>query len=70
MMSNFRYVSRFSLPLAEADFVCALAEMLRLSPDQAVCALIRWFARQNPDLAHDVWAKALDDHRGPWKPPR
>lgn len=68
-MKEIRYRSRFSLPAAESDFVCALAQLLKLSPDQAIQFLVRFFADQDPDFAKSVWKKALSDGRGPWRPP-
>jgi len=63
----FRYKSRFSLPSAEADFVCALAAVLGCSPDEALSTLVRLFAKENAAFALEIWHRALRDGRGPWK---
>ena len=66
-MRKFAYKSRFSLPAAESDFVCALAKLLNLSPDDAVRFLVRYFAEwSDPNFARLVWAQAKSDDRGPW----
>lgn len=66
-MYQLSYKSRFSLPLAESDFVCALAAEAGVSPDQALAMLVRWFAHDESDLAKSIWARAKADGRGPWK---
>lgn len=60
------YKSRFELPVAEADFVCALAKLLGVKPDEALAALIRLFAKENREVARDIWHRAASDGRGPW----
>jgi hypothetical protein len=66
-MKDFKYKSRFSLPLPESDFVCSLALVLGCSPDEALCSLIRLFAKDNHEFALEIWSRALRDGRGPWK---
>lgn len=68
-MKEIRYRSRFALPAAESDYVCALAKLLNLSPDQALQFLVRLFASDDPEFARAVWAQARKDGRGPWRPP-
>ena len=67
-MREMKFKSRFSLPLPEADFVCALALELGVSPDDAVRFLVRYFAEfSDPSFAKLVWARAKEEGRGPWK---
>ena len=68
-MRDIRYKSRFALPIAESDFVCALAAEAGISPDEALSLLIRWFAHDESDFAKSVWARAKADGRGPWVKP-
>lgn len=68
-MKEIRYRSRFALPAAESDFVCALAQLLNLSPDQTIQFLVRFFADWDQEFAKTVWAQARKDGRGPWRPP-
>lgn len=63
----FRFKSRFSLPPAEADFVCALALELRVDPDTALRLLIRHWAKSDPSFSRRIWALAKENGRGPWK---
>lgn len=66
---KFKYKSRFELPRAEADFVCALARILNDSdPDLVLRAIIRIFARECDELRREVWRMAGEDGRGPWPP--
>lgn len=67
LRDGLSYRSRFSLPVAEADFVCALAKELNLSPDDAVVFLIRNFASSHRAFAKKVFSRAKADGRGPWK---
>ena len=60
------YKSRFALPVAEADFVCALAQIMGCLPDEALKAIIRHWAKDNHDVALDSWHRAFSDGRGPW----
>lgn len=66
-MKKFKYKSCFQLPLAESDFVCALALVLGCSPEEALASLIRLFAKENPAVALDIWSRAKRDGRGPWR---
>ena len=70
-MKKFRmkYKSRFELPLAESDFVCALARLLEADPDETLRVIIRMFAEQDRDFTREVWRQAGADGRGPWSPP-
>jgi hypothetical protein len=67
---DFKYRSRFSLPAAEADYVCALARLLHADPDEALRAIIRMWADLDKDLSREIWRQAGADGRGPWSPPR
>ena len=64
---NFVYKSRFQLPRAEADFVCAMAAELQLEPDAVIQFLVRYFAFDDPSFAQHIWQRAKADGRGPWK---
>lgn len=66
-MKKLLYKSRFALPAAEADFVCALARLLNCSPDDALRVIIRHWAEEGPEFSREIWARALSDGRGPWK---
>ena len=66
-MRDIAYKSRFSLPIAESDFVCALAAEAGMSPDQALALLVRWFAAYDEQFAKSIWQRAKADGRGPWK---
>lgn len=61
------YKSRFRLPRAEADFVCALGRVMGLSPDDALAFLVRWFAESDRPFAKYVFSRARRDGRGPWR---
>lgn len=65
-MRKLVYKSRFNLPAAEADFVCALAKLLNCSPDDALRVIIRHWAGEDPDYSASIWAQAKADDRGPW----
>lgn len=65
-MREIAYKSRFSLPAAEADFVCALAKLLNCSPDDALRVIVRHWASEDPAFSADIWAQAKSDGRGPW----
>lgn len=67
IMYQLQYKSRFSLPIAESDFVCAMAAEAGMSPDQALAMLVRWFAHDESELAKTIWQRAKADGRGPWK---
>lgn len=64
-----RYKAIFRLPLAEADFVCALAADQQITPDDALRLCIRYFAKDDPEYAKRIWHLAKADGRGPWRPP-
>lgn len=66
---RMKYKSRFELPIAESDFVCALARILNADPDDTLRVIVRMFAKSDPDFAREVWRQAGADGRGPWSPP-
>lgn len=61
------YKSRFRLPTPEADFVCALGRILGCRPEDALRVIIRDFANADRGLAREIFARARDDGRGPWR---
>ena len=65
-MREIVYKSRFSLPLAESDFVCALAKLLGCSPEDALRVIIRHWAGEDPAFSAEIWQCAKADGRGPW----
>lgn len=63
-MKEMKYKSRFELPIEVADYVCAIAKLCKMSPDECLASLIVSFARSHPEVSEDVWKQAKVDNRG------
>ena len=73
-MIKLKYKTRFELPAAESDFVCAISKWIfeydgsNVQPEEIIIAMIRSYARTlGKDLCKEIWNQAKKDGRGPWK---